>query len=167
MAAHTKKKVQGDETVHYEPPRKKRTSEQKAMQPPMTPMIDVTFQLLIFFILTSTFRQAEGQIPGSLPKQGQGGVSAEEKLDRPINITIYPAGVDSVAYEIEGLPQRLSDAGQLYQHLMGRQQAVGAQGTKIPVVIKPLGSVQWRWVTEAFNQSVRAKFENVGFATSS
>ena len=167
MATKTKKKIEGDETVHYEPPRKKRVPKPQNMQPPMTPMIDVTFQLLIFFLLTTTFRPAEGQIPGTLPQQGQGGVSAEERLDRPINITIYPAGVDTVAYEVEGLGHRITEAQKLYEALMSRQTKVGTQGTKVPVVIKPLGSVQWRWVTEAFNQSVRARFENVGFATSS
>lgn len=161
MAA--KKKVEGDETIHYEPPRKKRIPAPQNMQPPMTPMIDVTFQLLIFFLLTTTFRPAEGQIPGSLPQQGQGGVSAEKKLDQPINITILPAGVGSVRYEIQGLGLSIEKPADLYEHLKKRQDKVGA---KVPVIIKPLGSVQWRWVTEAFNQSVRARFENVGFAPS-
>lgn len=167
MAANKpKKKIEGDETIHYEPPRKKRSIPQGSMSPPMTPMIDVTFQLLIFFLLTSTFRKAEGQIPGSLPKAGEGGVAAVDKLDRPISITIYPRGVDGVSFEIEGVQQAVSDPNELYRHLMARQQVVGGNGTEIPVVIKPRGDVQWRWVTEAFNQSVRAKFKNVGFATS-
>ncbi len=34
---------------------------------PMTAMIDVTFLLLIYFLLTTTFRQDEGQLPGTLP----------------------------------------------------------------------------------------------------
>ena len=34
----------------------------------MTPMIDVTFQLLLFFLLTCEFRESEGMIPGTLPK---------------------------------------------------------------------------------------------------
>ena len=37
------------------------------MQPPMTPMIDVTFNLLIFFILTPSFDQTEGYLTTNLP----------------------------------------------------------------------------------------------------
>ena len=40
--------------------------KRKSFQPPLTPMIDVTFLLLVFFILTSTFRQMEGQLPGAI-----------------------------------------------------------------------------------------------------
>ncbi|MFP4052771.1 MAG: ExbD/TolR family protein [Phycisphaerae bacterium] len=36
----------------------------------MTPMIDVTFQLLIYFLLATTLIVAEGQIPGNLPRWG-------------------------------------------------------------------------------------------------
>lgn len=40
--------------------------KRKSFQPPLTPMIDVTFLLLLFFILTFTFRQMEGQLPGAI-----------------------------------------------------------------------------------------------------
>ena len=36
----------------------------------MTPMIDVTFQLLIFFILVGKFRQPEGRMDAELPNDG-------------------------------------------------------------------------------------------------
>lgn len=40
----------------------------------LTPMIDVTFLLLIFFLLTLQFRTLEGKIPSLLPKDaGDGG----------------------------------------------------------------------------------------------
>ena len=38
-------------------------------QPPLTPMIDVVFQLLIYFILTLHFKEVEGQLLSQLPKE--------------------------------------------------------------------------------------------------
>jgi len=68
--AISEEKPAGDETVHYSPPRKRREKPKVKMQPPMTPMIDVTFQLLLFFLLTCEFRETEGNIPGTLPSKG-------------------------------------------------------------------------------------------------
>jgi biopolymer transport protein ExbD len=38
----------------------------------MTPMIDVVFQLLIFFMLTMHFKEVEGKLLSQLPRQGPG-----------------------------------------------------------------------------------------------
>ena len=149
-------------TVHYEPPRKRRR-ESATMQPPLTPMIDVTFQLLLFFILTFTFREMEGQIPGALPKKGTGGVSAKQTLSKPIRVRILPVDARKRAvYEIEGVNERIEDPEQLYQILIGRQRALDSK--EGPVIIKPEAFVRWQYVVEVFNQAVRARFKNIGFA---
>ena len=162
MAISTKK-VSGDESVHYVPPRKKRVKNKPKMQPPLTPMIDVTFQLLLFFLLTFTFREAEGQIPGSLPKSGKGGVSEIEKLEMPIRIKVSPAGEkhDKVIFEISDFSFQANSGEDLGKVLLSRSK-VG--GTDVHVIIECRNDVQWRWVVEAFNQSVRAKYKNIGFA---
>ena len=41
---------------------------QKVDEAPMTPMIDVVFQLLIFFMLTMNFKEVEGKLLSQLPK---------------------------------------------------------------------------------------------------
>jgi len=158
------KKISGDEAVHYIPPRRLRVRPKPKMQPPLTPMIDVTFQLLLFFLLTFTFRQAEGQIPGSLPKEGTGGVTEKSQLNPPIRITMRPRGRDrsEVVYEIEGYPHQITTGKELGEKLMGRAR----NGTDVPVILHCGRDVQWRWVVEAFNQSVRAKFEKIGFDAS-
>jgi len=47
----------------------------------MTPMIDVAFQLLIFFLLTINFKLQEGNLSSHLPKQGgKSPSSAAEEL---------------------------------------------------------------------------------------
>ena len=163
MAISTKK-IAGDESVHYIPPRKKRGRPKPKMQPPLTPMIDVTFQLLLFFLLTFQFREREGQIPGSLPQQGQGGADMKKELEMPIRISLRPvdASGERVIFEVEGEPHAIESAARLGIVLLRRAAKVG---TDVPVIINSRDDVQWRWVVEVFNQSVRAKFKNVGFAT--
>ncbi|MHC4986793.1 MAG: ExbD/TolR family protein [Planctomycetota bacterium] len=150
-----------DQTTHYEPPRKKRGADSPKMQPPMTPMIDVTFQLLLFFMLSFTFREFEGQIPGALPKKGTG-ASAASTLNKPIFISVRSVGVTEAKYEIRGYneipesPQRLREMLEQIQETTRSKEG--------PVIIAPDAFVQWGHVVEVFNQAVRLDFENVGFA---
>ena len=90
------------EEIH---PRKKPKPLPVRYTPNVTPLIDVMFLLLLFFLLTTKFRQEEGAIPGTLPALGKsfGGAAAEE-LPPPINVTINPVGDANVeaAYQVSG-----------------------------------------------------------------
>ncbi len=160
MARSAKRQIEGDETVHHVSERAKRERPKPKMQPPLTPMIDVTFQLLLFFLLTMTFRQAEGIIPGSLPRQGAVGQETEVPLEK-ITISVRPQG-DAALFEVGGIEVGTSSPEQLYQQLVGKREAIGS--TKPPVEIRPSGDVAWAHVVNAYNQALRAKFENIGFA---
>ncbi|MHC4780471.1 MAG: ExbD/TolR family protein, partial [Planctomycetota bacterium] len=48
--------------------RKRKETETEKMEGNMTPMIDVCFQLLIFFMVTSKFKTLEGKLSAYLPK---------------------------------------------------------------------------------------------------
>ena len=124
----------------------------------MTPMIDVTFLLLLFFLLTFTFRQAEGQLPGVLP----GDTVVPPPNPRPIRpdelqVSVLPMGEhrSGVLYEVEGVPhairtpEELGRTLQAFAHVGGRDR---------PVRIGVRGDVHWRWAVEAYNQAIRAKF---------
>jgi biopolymer transport protein ExbD len=50
------KQIAGDATVHHVSQRTKRGRLKPKMAPPLTPMIDVTFLLLLYFLLTINFR---------------------------------------------------------------------------------------------------------------
>ena len=148
---------------HYDSPRKKRQSDTPAMQPPMTPMIDVTFQLLLFFLLTMTFRMAEGMIPGALPKKGMGAPAEQEEIVEPIRVKVLPAGNDNVGvnYEIEGHSARVGNGADLYEVLKNRVDKVG---TDSPLIITPAPDVEWGYVVEVFNQATRCQFKSVEFS---
>ncbi len=160
--ARSIKKIEGDETVHYVSPRAKRGREKARIGVPMTAMIDVTFQLLIYFILTTTFRQAEGQIPGTLPKAGSSGAATVEKLQTPIKITVHPDGPNNteVQFEVEGFTHKFKTAQELYEVLAQRAQTGGKE---TPVIINARRDVRWRYVVEVFNQVVANEFKNIAF----
>ncbi len=163
MALSRQKQIADGETPHYVSQRKQRGRAEAKLQPPLTPMIDVTFQLLLYFLLTINYRPSEGQIPGSLPLEV--GVAVKIKIPlKPIRIVLQPRGPnrESVQYEVDNLPPT-DNANELYLSLMGRQKAIGSD--EAPVVIRARGDVRWKFVVEVFNAAVRAKFKNIGFAT--
>ena len=151
----------GEQTIHYESSRKKRKAGKPKMQPPLTPMIDVTFQLLLFFLLTFTFREYEGQIPGALPKKGTG-QSVASTMNQPIWVEVNSRGATEAVYEIRGRNTAISDPLELYNVLKNMQD--NQQSKEGPVVIAPDAYAPWRHVVEVFNQAIRLDFENVGFA---
>jgi biopolymer transport protein ExbD len=160
--ARSTRKIEGDETIHYVSPRAKRGRSKAKIAVPMTAMIDVTFLLLIYFILTINFRKLEGQIPGTLPKAGASGAATMEKLQTPIKITLHPTGEanEGVAYEVSGVHQRIVDPQIL--HAVLQKRAV-AGGNKSPVIINARRDVRWRFVVEVFNQVVANEFANIAF----
>lgn len=71
--------------------RKKKKFEE--VKPDMTPMIDVTFLLLIFFIVTLKFKVLEGRLDAALPKdRGTSTTEAEEVEKIDILMTVAEPG---------------------------------------------------------------------------
>ena len=156
------KQIAGDEAVHYIPPRKRRKPPKPKMQPRLTPMIDVTFQLLFFFLMATQFREGEGQIPGTLPQEA--GVAQGRAIDiEPLKVGLIPDGEhrERVVYEINRTPIR-GGAQELYAILRQHQAAIESEENI--VVIKPRGDVRWEFVVEAYNQAVRAEYSKIAFA---
>ena len=56
-------------------------------KPNLTPMIDIIFQLLIFFVLTAKFIAFEGQLQAYLPKDR--GLQSTTDVELPTGITLY------------------------------------------------------------------------------
>lgn len=78
----------------------------------LTPMVDVVFLLLIFFLAATTFASEEVELDLRLPqaKSGQAG-----KGDRPLTVNVLADGtlhVDGRAVTFEALRQKLQAAGE-------------------------------------------------------
>jgi len=127
----------------------------------LTPMIDVIFLLLIYFVITANFTIDEGTLLATMP-----GNSAENRpeddLDPPTNIDLTSAD-DGVTYSIVVNGQRIENATALAGYMTNR--VATAQMAKDDIVqIKPQGVVRWQHVVNVFNACVSAELENVGFA---
>ncbi|MCC5829855.1 MAG: biopolymer transporter ExbD [Phycisphaeraceae bacterium] len=136
-----------------------------SMQLNLTAMIDVVFQLLIYFIVTANFALDEGLLTAQLPERGQGVAATSEEARRiDIHITSFGAG-DPLAYTIRvepgiGRPRNFTE---LRTHLQQAKQ--GEYTEETPVIIHADATVRWQHVVNAFNAAAeQAGFRSVGFA---
>jgi biopolymer transport protein ExbD len=155
--------AENEESTHYIPPRKLRRKAAGSAQPPLTPMIDVTFQLLIFFLLTATFRPAEGQIPGSVPGKG----ISEEQVEVANQLDIRVSTLDpinrSAQFTIVQTGGTFTTAENLHDFLDDHKKILGENWKDVTIVIDPELSTQYGHAAEAYNQAVRAGFEKVSW----
>ena len=161
-----------EETVHHISRRSKRDMEPASMQLNLTSMIDVIFQLLIYFVVTASFTVGEGVITAKLP-QGSGDPSTSPKPpETPLNIILTDAGVSSYRIQIDNFPSSPTTFTELQEVLIANQlnPELGRTGNykpDNPVIIKPNGQVRWAHVVNAFNAAVAARYSNVSFAQAS
>jgi len=78
----------------------KRKKKFEEIKPDMTPMIDVTFLLLIFFIVTLKFKVLEGRLDAALPKDRGSSTSKAEEIEK-IDIQLYVADPGDLDFEID------------------------------------------------------------------
>jgi biopolymer transport protein ExbD len=147
-------------------------------------MIDIVFNLLIFFMVATRFQTTEGQLQAFLPKQGSGGCGSMCYVSQ---VRIKLLWVDA-----EGRPTRdvdghvvlkvgdetLNEPGQLDGRDMHREpawselQALLLELSKgytgdpggMPVIIDAREPVPTRHVVLVLNEVARANLEDVTFA---
>ena len=130
----------------------------------LAPMIDVTFLLLIFFLVTTTFGRPEGILASDLPRD-QGAVSVSLPLS-PIVIRVRQEGPGAEDYliHIDHFNLLPRDFTELADVLRAIQQEPGFD-EQTPVVIVPDGAVAWDHVVNAWNAALRAGARTVVFGS--
>ena len=81
------------------PYKKKRKIEEEPIKGDMTPMIDMTFQLLIFFMLTIEFKTLEGKLAAYLPKDvgvNQSQAEPKEKVEIRVKVVNEGSKIDAL-----------------------------------------------------------------------
>ena len=149
--------------------RKRRVLPPAKMQLQITSLIDVIFQLLIYFIVTASFVMGEGALPADLPHGGDMARSRAVHPEQPLNILLRPVGNSSVRIEVQGFRKPTDSFAQLQDYLGALQfnpklKRSGFYKPSNPVIIKPVGQVRWQHVLNAFNSAVAMGYENVSFA---
>jgi biopolymer transport protein ExbD len=148
--------------------RSRRESRSLALN--VVPMLDVMFNLLIFFLITASFRSPEALLGARVPRSV--GVSAQASLPLvPIRIYLEPSTHDG-AMVIRVSSAVLADATslsivdgfqQLFGHLSRMKNQPGVTD-QTPVIIAARNQAEWDQVVGAYNAAVRAQFKQVVFA---
>jgi Biopolymer transport protein ExbD/TolR len=152
---------------------------------PITPMLDMSFQLLAFFIMTFKPSPTEGQIAMSLPPNDPGGPGAAAPLDftaeKPMkwvarviptdkgaigSITLRDAeAADQTGMDLGADPKRLLDeAKKLYNTEQKRIDAAKARGSTIPppkLTIEIGDSLLQGYVIQLFDAGKQAGFTEI------
>jgi len=159
------------DVVHHQAYRKKRPLRPSKMEVNLTSMIDIVFQLLIYFVVTTSFAVGEGVLTAKLPTGTGNAKQVSKPPMRPLNIIIRSAGAAGTGYsvEVEGLASRLRSFTDLSEVLTQLQYDPvrglnGAYKPSNPLIIRPSSIVRWQHVVNAFNAAVKAQYTNVSFA---
>ena len=128
----------------------------------MTPMIDVVFLLLIFFVWTASFQTVELLLPSRLSvSEGRGDDSevSPEQLDVEQVVIRITKTAETVRWIVNDEP--LPDLA-----AVGRRLAAVARVRKdIPVIVDPDDLVRLGIVIEAYDLATSHGFENIQFTT--
>lgn len=153
----------------------------------MTPMVDIVFQLLIFFMLACRFRTTEGQIHAFLPKnrglgtEGPAAITLQEmriKLlwvernslretrnpeDGRVLLKVRDLNFPTVENEFR---EEMPDYTRLYEKIcQARDNFTPTRSYgSLPVIIDARSYVPFKHVIFALNECVRAGIDDITFA---
>ena len=131
----------------------------------MTPMIDVIFLLLVFFLTTSSFQMVEQLLPSAVSQISSPMGNADQPPPQPTQDALEQVVIkltpwnDSVSLMMNG--DSLSDLSELEERL----KAISAVRPEVPVVIDPDGDVQANHVVLAYDWARQAGLSRVYLAT--
>lgn len=136
----------------------------------LTAMIDVVFNLLIFLLVGSALKPAEGQIANRLPSMSPASYAMQIPFE-PITIELVasrqPVGDDDdtlgCTISVVGHDVRAESVDQLYEYLQSliSQQAWSRSN---PCMLVAGQDVSWQDVVDVHNACLRAGFEKVGYS---
>lgn len=140
----------------------------------VTSLIDVTFLLLVYFMIATSFTASEEAYRTDIPNRAGAGAGDPFKLDQePLRITVTSTGLapDMYRLRIEGPYAQPATFDDLYDFLSSRQVRPDTTGGLFerdhPIIIQPARTSRWEHAMEAFNAAARARYTNVTFAKAS
>jgi len=124
----------------------------------MTPMIDVVFQLLIYFLCTASFAMSEQLLPTTLPPTGAATYQPPKEVQELelLRISLSQEGED---LEIELAGNRISDLGQLRERLRQLQLLAA-----LPAVLDIAPEVEMRHVVSVYDTCLVVGLKDIHFA---
>lgn len=127
----------------------------------MTPMIDCTFLLLVFFMVGSTLHRQEADISFALPGVAEQSESVEIPDEQIIEILPDGAVVlNDLQYDTPGS----KDLPELTETLVRFRETASANQVEAMITIAPAPQVRQQRVVDVLNACAVAKIKNVTFA---
>ena len=124
----------------------------------MTPLIDVIFLLLIFFILAIRLEKPEGVLENILPESDTHGIAEQQKDWEVVKLRI------KLITEGEQLKIYLQErVVYTYKDLLSYLNMLPQE---IMLVIEPESKVPYKYVIGVYNTCIKAKKSNIVFAIS-
>lgn len=137
----------------------------------LTAMIDVTFLLLVYFMVATEFKLGEEVYKLDLPQRAVAAAADPFELDdEPLHIRVSSIGPGGLTYriEIEGPYEQPRTFEELFEFLRQRQITPESLGGLFkpdhPIIVRPAPSARWAFAVEAFNAAARAEYTNISFA---
>lgn len=143
--------------------RKSQKRRREGLDVKMTPMIDVVFLLLVFFVWTASFEVAERLLPSDVAQTEGTGSDAEvtpELMDFEqvvVHILATPAGGQGPSWKINDRP--LATLREVRDAL----DAIAAIKSDLPVIVDPSGDVPLGHVIDVYDISRLVGFSTVHF----
>ena len=130
----------------------------------LAPMIDVTFLLLIFFLVTTTFKRPEGIFAAQMPRDAGRPVAPLPISPIIVRVSQPDPSFDAYTIRIDNSTRHPNTFNELAGFLINLQANPGFD-RQTPVVIFPQPNVRWDHVVNCWNAAVRAKCANITFAS--
>ena len=132
-------------------------------------MIDVVFQLMIYFLLATNFALGEQVFRLDLPDRGSGEASDPFEIqEEPLRILVSNSATDpeTVALKVEGPYPQPESLESLEQFLI--ESLAGGEGGYFledhPLEIVPGETTHWEHAVDVFNAAIRAGYLKVRFS---
>jgi len=161
-----------EEVIAHRSVRQRRGRDIAQVSLNLTPMIDVVFQLLIYFLVATEFKLNEEVYRLDLPPQLQSDQLLDpfQLDDQPLRIIVASTGPGGVSYgmRVEGPFPQPATFEELHQMLRERQINEQTSGGLFlpdhPIIIEPARTAKWEHAVRAFNAAALARYTNVQFA---
>lgn len=127
------------------------------------PMIDVTFLLLIFFLVTTTFERAEGLLASDMPKTGGHTSVALPLSPIVVRLTQVGTGHDDFSIRLDNFTDQPASFVDLAGKLREIHRLPGFD-TDTPLVIVAGNAVRWDHVVGCWNAALNAGCRRIAFA---
>ena len=155
--------------------RRQETAEAEDDKMEMTPMIDVTFLLLIFFLCTINFKILEGKVPSYLPKNvGMSRDPIEDELES-IRIRVDRISPAPVLEQLQAGASWTWDESQIQIHVGNKRvqglaplenelRRVHQQDQQVKVTLVPSEDLVYSDAVQVVNCCLRAGLTDITFA---